>query len=41
MRRAFQAFLALAGIVIIGISLAHLAIGPRSDHRRHGRQSDF
>jgi hypothetical protein len=28
MRRMFQAFLVLFGVVVIGISLAHLAIGP-------------
>ena len=28
MRRAFQAFLVLFGIIVIGISLAHFAIGP-------------
>jgi hypothetical protein len=30
MRRAFQAFLALFGLIVIGISLAHFAIGPRA-----------
>jgi len=30
MRRAVQAFLALFGVVIVGISLAHFAIGPRA-----------
>lgn len=28
MRRAFQAFLALFGVTVIGISIAHMAIGP-------------
>ena len=28
MRCAFQAFLVLFGVVVIGISLAHLAVGP-------------
>lgn len=28
MRRAFQAFLVLFGIIVIGISLAHFAVGP-------------
>ena len=28
MRSAFQAFLVLFGIIVIGISLAHFAIGP-------------
>jgi Domain of unknown function (DUF4345) len=28
MRRAFQAFLVMFGAVVIGISLAHLAVGP-------------
>jgi hypothetical protein len=30
MRQAFQAFLALFGLIVIGISLAHMAIGPRA-----------
>jgi hypothetical protein len=30
MRRAFQAFLALCGGVVVGISLAHLAMGPEA-----------
>jgi hypothetical protein len=30
MRRVFQAFLALFGVIVIGISLAHFAIGPRA-----------
>jgi uncharacterized protein DUF4345 len=30
MRRAFQAFLALFGVIVIGISLAHFAIGPQA-----------
>jgi Domain of unknown function (DUF4345) len=30
MRRAFQALLALFGVIVIGISLAHFAIGPRA-----------
>ena len=30
MRRAFQAFLALSAVIVIGISLAHFAIGPRA-----------
>ncbi|HZN79634.1 MAG TPA: hypothetical protein VFC01_08105 [Mycobacterium sp.] len=30
MRQAFQAFLALFGVIVIAISLAHLAIGPRA-----------
>ena len=30
MRRAFQGFLALFGVIVIGISLAHLAVGPRA-----------
>jgi Domain of unknown function (DUF4345) len=30
MRQAFQAFLALFGVVVIAISLAHFAIGPRA-----------
>jgi hypothetical protein len=30
MRRAFQAFLALFGVIVIGISLAHFAIGPHA-----------
>jgi hypothetical protein len=30
MRRAFQAFLALFGVIVIAISLAHLAIGPNA-----------
>ncbi len=30
MRRAFQAFLALFGVIVIAISLAHMAIGPRA-----------
>jgi hypothetical protein len=30
MRRVFQAFLALFGIIVIGISLAHFAIGPQA-----------
>jgi hypothetical protein len=29
-RQAFQAFLALFGVIVIGISLAHLAIGPQA-----------
>lgn len=28
MRRAFQVFLALFGVIVIGISVAHMAIGP-------------
>ena len=28
MRRAFQGFLALFGVIVIGISIAHLTIGP-------------
>jgi Domain of unknown function (DUF4345) len=30
MRQAFQAFLALFGVIVIAISLAHVAIGPRA-----------
>jgi Domain of unknown function (DUF4345) len=30
MRQAFQAFLALVGLIVIAISLAHMAIGPRA-----------
>jgi hypothetical protein len=30
MRRAFQAFLALFGVIVIGISLAHFAIGSQA-----------
>jgi hypothetical protein len=30
MRQAFQTFLALFGVIVIGISLAHLAIGPEA-----------
>ncbi len=30
MRRAFQAFLSLFGVVVIGIALGHFAIGPRA-----------
>jgi Domain of unknown function (DUF4345) len=30
MRQAFQGFLALFGVIVIGISLAHLAIGPEA-----------
>ncbi|HYZ66474.1 MAG TPA: DUF4345 domain-containing protein [Mycobacterium sp.] len=30
MRQAFQAFLALFGVMVIGISIAHLAIGPQA-----------
>ena len=30
MRQAFQAFLALFGVIVIAISLAHMAIGPRA-----------
>jgi hypothetical protein len=30
MRRAFQAFLALFGVIVIAISLAHFAIGPQA-----------
>jgi len=30
MQRAFQAFLAMFGIVVIAISLAHFAVGPRA-----------
>jgi Domain of unknown function (DUF4345) len=30
MRRAFQAFLTLFGVIVIGISLAHFAIGPQA-----------
>ena len=30
MRRAFQAFLGAFGLVVIGISVAHLAIGPEA-----------
>jgi hypothetical protein len=30
MRRAFQALLALFGFIVIGISLAHFAIGPQA-----------
>jgi Domain of unknown function (DUF4345) len=30
MRQAFQAFLTLFGVIVIAISLAHLAIGPRA-----------
>ena len=30
MRRAFQGFLALVGVIVIAISLAHMAIGPRA-----------
>jgi len=30
MRRAFQGFLALFGVIVIAISLAHMAIGPRA-----------
>jgi hypothetical protein len=30
MRRAFQAFLPLFGVIVIGISLAHFAIGPQA-----------
>src|SRR5882762_4462486 len=30
MRRAFQAFLALFAVIVIGISLAHFAIGPQA-----------
>jgi hypothetical protein len=30
MRQAFQTLLALFGVIVIGISLAHLAIGPKA-----------
>ena len=30
MRRMFQAFLVLFGLVVIGISMAHLAVGPEA-----------
>jgi len=30
MRQVFQGFLALFGVIAIGISLAHMAIGPRA-----------
>jgi hypothetical protein len=30
MRQAFQALLALFGVIVIGISLAHFAIGPQA-----------
>lgn len=30
MRQAFQVFLALFGVVVIAISIAHMAIGPRA-----------
>jgi Domain of unknown function (DUF4345) len=30
MRQAFQGFLALFGVIVIAISLAHMAIGPRA-----------
>ena len=30
MRQAFQTLLALFGVIVIGISLAHFAIGPRA-----------
>lgn len=30
MRQAFQVFLALFGIIVIAISIAHMAIGPRA-----------
>ncbi|AGB23149.1 hypothetical protein Mycsm_02822 [Mycobacterium sp. JS623] len=30
MRQAFQGFLTLFGVIVIGISLPHLAIGPRA-----------
>ena len=30
MRQAFQAFLTLLGVIVIAISLAHMAIGPRA-----------
>ena len=30
MRREFQAFFALFGVIVIGISLAHFAIGPQA-----------
>ncbi|MBW8709711.1 MAG: DUF4345 domain-containing protein [Mycobacterium sp.] len=30
MRQAFQAFLALFGVIVIAISLAHMAIGPEA-----------
>jgi hypothetical protein len=30
MRQAFQAFLALFGVIVIGISIAHFAIGPQA-----------
>ena len=30
MRQAFQVFLALFGVIVIAISIAHLAIGPRA-----------
>ncbi len=30
MRQAFQALLALFGVIVIGISLAHFAVGPRA-----------
>jgi drug/metabolite transporter (DMT)-like permease len=30
MRQAFQAFLAFLGVIVIAISIAHLAIGPRA-----------
>ena len=30
MRQVFQGFLALFGVIVIGISLAHMAIGPRA-----------
>jgi hypothetical protein len=29
MRRAFQAFLTLFGVIVIAISLAHMTIGPK------------
>jgi drug/metabolite transporter (DMT)-like permease len=30
MRRALEAFLALFGVIVIGISVAHMAIGPNA-----------
>lgn len=30
MRQAFQVFLALFGVIVIAISIAHMAIGPRA-----------
>jgi hypothetical protein len=30
MRLGFQGFLALFGVIVIGVSLAHIAIGPRA-----------